>query len=97
MRKSSISWRELVPKTKKERQSLPRKCFLDPNNLKYPICAKHTRKPSCIGLRAASRRASLQRNASIHKKAEDLLTSHNCKKSMRKEKAMFLQRKNRRS
>ena len=83
-RKKRYTWRELAPLKSKERKEMPLNCFLDPKNLKYPICYKHTKKPSCLGLHAASRRASLQKNHTIHKRAESLLKKHNCVKVSKK-------------
>lgn len=64
--KSSDSWKEKKPHSKKERKDLMEKCgeecFLIPSKKKFPICNKITDKNSecsynCKGLKAASSRA----------------------------------------
>jgi hypothetical protein len=71
-------WKELAPMTKSEREATTADCFLDQKNRKYPVCMKHTRKPSCRGLKAASSRARLERNPSISKKAKSLIKKYHC-------------------
>lgn len=67
-------WSELAPNSRQERQALfnrcGRVCFLDPENLKYPVCQYRTKtcKPSPQGLAAARSRARLQKNMVILKK-----------------------------
>lgn len=49
-------WSELKPKTFK---NYKKSCFLLPEEKKYPICDKFTRKINCKGLLAAHNRAAL--------------------------------------
>lgn len=55
-------WREVAPLSSKERlevlEGFGDYCFLDSDNLKFPICNKETGCISCKGLRAAYSRAS---------------------------------------
>jgi len=94
-RKPSLAkkpWYTMTPMTSKERKLYPVKCFLDPDNRKYPICYKHTHEPSCVGIKAAERRASLQRNHKIQARAQSLIKKHNCnsqsKKSLEHERVL---------
>jgi len=62
-------WRDITVMKPSERAQMPEHCLLDPKGLKYPICPKNSNKISCQGLNAAKKRATMQRNATIKKKA----------------------------
>ena len=51
-------WKNIKAHSTKSRKNMKDKhgsnCFLDPKNLKYPICNKFTGKQECIGLNAAN-------------------------------------------
>lgn len=67
------------PKTKSERKNVYHKCgpkcFLDPKNLKFPICKKNSCKISKRGLSAAYSRASQWNYSNIKKKAKRKLNA----------------------
>ncbi len=71
-------WREMVPMSRKKRVSKAKKsphCFLDlsdPKYPRYPICKIGSSRISCQGLLAAKKRAVLQRNSTIKKRASRL-------------------------
>ncbi len=62
----SRKWKEVCPYTLKEREEVEEKfgsyCFLDSDNLKFPVCDKYTGCISCEGLKAARSRANLLYN-----------------------------------
>ena len=72
------------------RKTLPKRCFLDPDGRRYPICGRN-KKPTCQGLMAAYGRAATvaatSRNNSksralarkVKKKAAALRKKHGCK------------------
>jgi hypothetical protein len=50
------------------------KCFLDPINLKYPICPQRSRATMTYqGLMAAKKRAMMEENMIMYRKAKRLL------------------------
>jgi|TARA_A100001015_G_scaffold321220_1_gene450845 hypothetical protein len=50
-------WKKMKPHSKKQRQTMKKKygnkCFIEPKNLKLPICNKKNGEIQCKGLRAA--------------------------------------------
>lgn len=67
-------WSEIAPKSRKERTDLANKCgkskcFLSPEDLKFPICDQSC-NVSCKGLRAAKSRARQWGYIEVGKKAE---------------------------
>lgn len=54
----AIFWRDIKP-DKKDYGKYKKSCFLLPNENKYPICDKKTKKMNCKGLLAAHNRAKL--------------------------------------
>ena len=54
-----------APKTAAARRSMPKSCFLKPASRKYPVCPVKQKKPSCDGVLAAKRRATLNRDNHI--------------------------------
>lgn len=74
VKKRSKAWKDLAPKTKEEREKMMKhcgpSCFLDPDNLAYPICPKsNIRKKSCKptqqGIKAAYSRAIAVQNTKV--------------------------------
>lgn len=63
-------WRQLTATRVSERRKMPRHCFLDQENRKYPVCYRNSTQTSCVGLQAAKKRASLQKRTDIVKLAE---------------------------
>lgn len=63
-------WRELTAMRKSDRLAMPRHCFLDQANRKYPVCFLGSTQTSCIGLQAAKKRASIQGDRNIVRLAE---------------------------
>jgi hypothetical protein len=71
-------WRKAAPKLQSQRRELEascgRKCFLVPDKLGYPICARCKKnhcscKPSCAALSAAYNRAKQYKHRKIAAKA----------------------------
>ena len=67
---------ELIRK-KSVREKMPKRCFLDPDNLKYPICNPITKKLDCRFVKAAIARAAGftkggKKNPTILRKAEEI-------------------------
>jgi hypothetical protein len=91
-RRKSRSWSEMAPKKGKERDAMLKrcgsKCFLDPKNKKYPICAKGSCKVNKKGLRAAYSRSRQWHHEKIANKARKKL-----KKSVPKKKKSVKRRK----
>jgi hypothetical protein len=83
-------WREVAPMSTKDRISMNKmnpECFLDhsdPTRPKYPVCPNGSNIPTCQGIDAALRRARMQRNQNVIKKAETLKESMSCGKSKNK-------------
>ena len=86
--RATRGWAAAAPTPGKERQELYHKCspacFLDPENLKYPICpALRVTKGECVvsprGVRAAKVRASQWHHPEIVKKANRILRLFNAK------------------
>jgi len=76
------SWKDLAPKTKKDRLKMLKvcgpSCFLDPENLTYPICPKSNIKikssePTEQGIRAAYTRAIIVQNSKVASIARQLM------------------------
>ncbi len=80
-------WKKQSPK-RSERKSMITKCgsacFLDPKNLKYPICQKRSCKRSCKGIVAAKIRASQYKNSKVRQSADKLINRYKCTKKSRK-------------
>lgn len=78
----SVSWEVKYPRNQRERRETlakgGRKCFLQPKQLKYPICPKGSKTPSCQGILAAKRRAASQRNRTLVNKAGRLQQQYGC-------------------
>ena len=77
-------WKKEAPKTKgdrrKELAKCGSKCFLDPKNLAYPVCAKGSCRPTLKGVQAAYQRASQQHRYDIAAKAKRLLAKMKARK-----------------
>lgn len=88
-RSPSRGWRTRSPKSTNPRRTLYEKCgptcFLDPKNLKYPICRSRGRgvrgcKPDCRGILAAYERSrQSNRSSSVARKARRLAKKSRCK------------------
>jgi hypothetical protein len=71
-------WREMVPMSTKKRVAKAKKaphCFLDlsdPKHPRYPICKTGSSRISCQGLASAKKRAILQRNETVKRRATRL-------------------------
>lgn len=81
--KNSVKgWTKVAPKTKSERESIKKRggenCFLDPKNLKYPVCRKTDAEFDCRGALAAYRRARQYKQYDIAKKALNVAKRHSC-------------------
>ncbi len=80
-------WKKQSP-NRLERRSMISKCgsacFLDPKNLKYPICEKRSCKCSCKGIVAAKVRASQYKNSKVRQLADKLINKYNCTKKSTK-------------
>ena len=61
-----------------------KRCFLLPNELKYPICNKYTGKIECIGLSAAQSRAALSIYRKLKPKTYSYKKIRHIAKTMRK-------------
>jgi len=74
--KPTKGWRTASPKRGVERQLMRAQCgdqcFLDPLNLKFPICNKDTCEIDCRGVLSAKVRASQFGYEDIRKKAEKI-------------------------
>ena len=78
-------WKSRSPKrTKGTREKMKKKhgsaCFLDPKNLKYPVCNPRTGAYDCGGIRAAKSRAAQFHKKSIEAKADRLWKKGKCSK-----------------
>jgi hypothetical protein len=73
---SYTSWRDIAPMTQSERKAMPKKCLLDYDHLKYPICPKDTQEITCQGLKAAYKRAQTKGVNAIARKAQILGAIH---------------------
>jgi hypothetical protein len=77
-KKPTKKWREMVPMSTKKRVAKAKKaphCFLDlsdPKRPKYPICKAGSSRISCQGLASAKKRAILQKNAVVKRRASRL-------------------------
>lgn len=80
-------WRNAAPKKGAEREALKRSCgsgcYLLPEKLKFPVCARClgqscSCKPDCRGIRAAEIRAKQHRYTEVAKKAAALKKKYNC-------------------
>lgn len=75
-------WSKVAPKTKSERESVKQRggasCFLDPKNLKFPVCRKTDAEFDCRGALAAYRRAKQYGYSDIAKKAINIAKRHSC-------------------
>jgi len=83
-------WHGVEPKDQHQRKALVRKCggedraaakkkcFLDPKNLKYPICPKDACQPTCRGLAAARSRAAQMHRKDLVAKADRLAKARRC-------------------
>ncbi len=80
--KRKRSWKKNAPRLRSQRKKLykrcGRKCFLDAENLKFPICSKYARKCtiSNIGLLSAYKRAMQYKYYDIAEKAIKLGRKH---------------------
>ena len=74
----SNGWSKMAPKKGKDRNDMLKKCgskcFLDPKNKKYPICAKGSCKVNKKGLHAAYSRSREWRHEKIASKAKKKLS-----------------------
>ena len=73
-------WKQLTSMSRADRKTMPMSCFLDQENRKYPICYNRGRRPSCVGLEAAERRATMLHNRSIVKKSRTMQRHIGCNK-----------------
>jgi len=82
-------WKKMNPKnisTRREMMSkCGRKCFLMPDELKFPICSKSgSCKLNCRGVVSAKVRAGQWKYKSVMKKADVLIKKFKCTKASRK-------------
>jgi hypothetical protein len=81
------SWKTTSPKNSIERKRMidkcGQKCFLLPNQLKFPICNDDC-SYSCSGLVAAKVRAGQYKYDDVYRKADELLKLLKCTKKYRK-------------
>jgi hypothetical protein len=86
----SKGWSKMAPKKGKERNNMLKKCgskcFLDPKNKKYPICAKGSCKVNKKGLHAAYSRSREWHHEKIASKARKKLNKITKTKSRRRPK-----------
>lgn len=91
LRKShpSKGWGKEKPQLRSDRKKSYKncgsRCFLEPSQLKFPICSKGSCKVSCKGLSAAYSRARQHRKIYPHTaaKAIRIAKSHGCEWSMK--------------
>jgi len=55
-----------------------RECFLEPGQLKYPVCPPHSCEPSCQGIAAARARALILHRKDLVNKADRLAKKLGC-------------------
>lgn len=75
-------WSKRSPKTKSERQKMPKACFLAPGSRSYPICPTGTRGRrvvDCEGTRAAYSRAKQYKKIKVAAKAKRVASRAGCK------------------
>ena len=77
-RKRKKGWSAKAPTTK-QRRSMPKTCFADPRNKKYPMCPARKAKPTCQGAAAAYARARQQHKPSIAKRARAVQRRLGCR------------------
>ena len=86
--KNRPRWRDIKPYTRRQRKNMlkkyGRRCFLLPEELKYPVCNKYTGKMECIGLAAAQNRAALSVNRKLKPKTYSYRKIMNKAKRLRK-------------
>lgn len=86
----SRGWGKVAPKTKSSRQSMKSKCgsrcFLQPKDLKFPVCNPKTCKVSCKGAVTAKVRAAQWKYPEVYKKASRLVERKKCTKASRAKK-----------
>lgn len=79
----SAGWRQLAPRSQNERRALLTTCgphcFLDPRNLKFPVCSKQMDCViQCAGIDSASVRAGQYKYEKILKKSKKMYKKY-CK------------------
>lgn len=75
-------WGEMKPKTRSSRREMLSKCgkscFLEPDQLKYPICPKKSCSPSCKGIVSANVRAHQYKAEHLYDRINRLKKKYNC-------------------
>lgn len=84
MSRKKQHWRDLTARSASERRAMPTHCFLEPKERKYPVCRKGSSKIDCQGLDAAFRRARLQKNDNVMRKASQKMRKMRCKSNNNK-------------
>jgi hypothetical protein len=83
------AWKSRTAMRVEEREAMHARapgCFLKPKEMKYPVCSKGGSKPTCEGLLAARRRAILNRDRKVRRKAESMALTMGCGWALRSEK-----------
>lgn len=81
--------------SRKSRTVMPRSCFADPHNEKYPMCRGGTSTITCQGAQHAYNRARQQHKPKIAKRAERTLSRKRCKSHKKKQKKSRTRRRSR--
>ena len=98
--KSSIKgWSSRKPQNRSERKRLlkkgGRKCFLEPNELKFPVCNQWGNY-DCGGIHAAKTRARGKKHSKARSRAESLWKKGKCAKSRSQKKRVRQKKHSRR-
>lgn len=72
------SWTKKAPTTA-QRRKMPKRCFADPKNKKYPMCPARSKKPTCQGAAAAYARARQQHKPAVAKRARAMQRKLGCR------------------
>lgn len=75
-------WSDMKPKSRSSRREMLSKCgkscFLEPNELKYPICPNKSCSPSCKGIVSANVRAHQHKAEHLYDRINKLKKKYNC-------------------
>lgn len=74
------SWSKSKPRNMSERRAMPKGCFLLPDKLKFPVCARGSKRVQydCSGLRAAKIRAAQWGYGKVYNEATELQKMAGC-------------------
>jgi hypothetical protein len=78
-------WKKNAPRRGREREAMNPKCFLMPNEHKFPVCAAGTNKMDCHAIVAAKARATQHGYSDVAVKAEKLNQKYKCTMRSRNE------------